>query len=563
MKTLTREQEAKLEVGRTDIDPRLAKSLSAFFIVIVLAVPLVQTAHELMTNGPVAPQFLDAFRIPQIGVRGALSASGSPLSRLNAGNKEMLKAIVEYESVLDETSWVGNKIRRPAQEVLVGALRAGNEDVYCGTDGWLFFRPAIDHLTGTGFLSEGHLKRRAASGNEWTAAPQPDPRVAILQFRDQLAERGIQLIVAPIPVKASIQPERFSNRYQDNGQPIRNETYHQFLSELTAAGVTVFDSADLMKQHDGDAFLKHDSHWRPEVVADVARGLANLVRDSSDLPELGFSSTSVEEAEFTNRGDLVSMLEVPSSSKRYTDETVRVQQVVNDDDTVWQIDPTADVLVLGDSFANIYSLEGMGWGESGGLMELLSHELQRPLDGIVRNDSGAYATRNILARELARGRDRLSGKRLVIWEFTERELSSGDWRLIPMSLGEPQPSRFVAPPSGESWDVTGTIAAKAPVPRPRSALYADYIVSLHLTDLESSEAQADGGEALVFVLAMDDYTWTEAARFRIGQKVSLRLSSWYEVDDELQLTNRGELFEGDLMFQEPCWGEEPIATSSR
>ena len=57
----------------------------------------------------------------------------------------------------------------------------------------------------------------------------------------------------------------------------------------------------------------------------------------------------------------------------------------------------------------------------------------RPVDRIVQNAGGAWATRDQLARELARGSDRLAQKRLVIFQFAERELASGDWRPVELS----------------------------------------------------------------------------------------------------------------------------------
>ena len=83
--------------------------------------------------------------------------------------------------------------------------------------------------------------------------------------------------------------------------------------------------------------------------------------------------------------------------------------------------------MLGDSFANIYSLASMGWGDSAGLVEHLSYALGRPVDRILQNDDGAFATRDILRRD---GPARLAGKRVVIWQFAARELAFGDWRVI-------------------------------------------------------------------------------------------------------------------------------------
>ena len=35
---------------------------------------------------------------------------------------------------------------------MTGWLGAGNERVYPGRDGWLFYRPDVEYLTGPGFL---------------------------------------------------------------------------------------------------------------------------------------------------------------------------------------------------------------------------------------------------------------------------------------------------------------------------------------------------------------------------------------------------------------------------
>ena len=113
---------------------------------------------------------------------------------------------------------------------------------------------------------------------------------------------------------------------------------------------------------------------------------------------------------------------------------------------------------------NIFSLEALGWGESAGFTEHLSRSLGgRPLDYILRNSDGAFATREILARELARGRDRLAGKKLVIWEFAARELAFGDWKLLEMKLGQPAPARFFSPPPGEPVEISGTVDAVSSV----------------------------------------------------------------------------------------------------
>jgi alginate O-acetyltransferase complex protein AlgJ len=90
------------------------------------------------------------------------------------------------------------------------------------------------------------------------------------------------------------------------------------------------------------------------------------------------------------------------------------------------------VLLLGDSFSNIYSQSGMGWGEGAGLAEQLSLALNCPLDRIVINAGGSYTTRQRLRAELLGGKNRLAGKRVVVYQFAVRDLLAGDWKLLDL-----------------------------------------------------------------------------------------------------------------------------------
>jgi hypothetical protein len=59
----------------------------------------------------------------------------------------------------------------------------------------------------------------------------------------------------------------------------------------------------------------------------------------------------------------------------------------------------------------------------------------QPIDWIARNDAGAYATREMLSSQMAQGRNRLAGKRVVVWQFAARELAVGDWRSVVRQHG--------------------------------------------------------------------------------------------------------------------------------
>src|SRR5262249_2885035 len=153
-----------------------------------------------------------------------------------------------------------------------------------------------------------------------------------------------------------------------------------------------------------------------------------------------------------------------------------------------------DVLLLGDSFTNIYSMPELNWGGAAGLAEQLSLTMGRDIDRIAQNDAGAAATRQALALELARGHDRLAGKRVWIWQFAIRELAVGDWKRIVWPEAPPaRPSR----PDGKAaagpgqWLVRGRISAISDVPEPGSVPYRDAIVAVHLTEVESLRGNPD------------------------------------------------------------------------
>jgi alginate O-acetyltransferase complex protein AlgJ len=58
----------------------------------------------------------------------------------------------------------------------------------------------------------------------------------------------------------------------------------------------------------------------------------------------------------------------------------------------------------------------------------LSYALARPVDRLAQNDDAAFATRAMVAGDPAR----LTGKRVVVYQFATRELAFGDWRILPV-----------------------------------------------------------------------------------------------------------------------------------
>ena len=549
----TRERMAHREIGATDISRRGAWILIGIFLVMISLAPLFQHVAEWrearLTNIAYQPTSLAlANQLPTL--LSPLAEQGVRLSSLLEANRQLLGAIQAHEDRLDDESKLGIWIRPRMQVLFANHLGVGNEQAYVGRKGWLFFRPGIDYLIGPGFLNPRQLARRAASGSEWQAAPHPNPLHAILDFHQQLQERGIQLILVPTPIKASIHPEMFSARFAASDTSLQNASYAEFIETLESAGVQVFDPSHLLIDRRlasaSPQYLATDTHWLPDAMEATATALAERIRPHLSGPEEGLTRSHET---VTAHGDIAFMLKLSPDTTAFPAETVSIRPVLSADGQYWRASQNAEVLVLGDSFSNIYSLEPMGWGQSAGFVEQLAYHLQAPVDRLVRNDAGAFATRDMLARELARGRDRLAGKKWLIWQFAARELAVGDWKLTSLTLGEPSPATFLEMSEGESRLVTGVVQSTSWVPRPGSVPYRDHVLSLHLVDLP------DQAQAVVYMFSMQDNVWTRAASLQPGDEIKIKVSAWSEVADQYDALNRSELDDVQLQLEEPVWGE--------
>ncbi|HYJ05364.1 MAG TPA: hypothetical protein VEX43_09535 [Chthoniobacterales bacterium] len=546
---LTREEEAEMALKNTTFTPGSRPLLILLFLLIILFVPAIQFAVEL--RAPHGDGRLGTFNIyTAYPAWEKIRAVRSPrdLWRLlpRAAELKAVEEQLESESVVSE--WLLPRV----QSVLAGKLGVGNEQVYLGQNGWLFYRPDVDYVTGPPFLDPATIRRRTLAGTM-----QPDPVKAIVAFRDQLAARGIELIAVPIPMKPGVEAEKLSARAEDT-TVLQNASFADFTARMQEAGIRLFDPAPALTERRTAAaksphYFQTDTHWRPETMEFVANKLAAFIQAAGITSQTAFQ---VSAKEVSGVGDIARMLKLPETQSVYRPETVTIHEVLAGN-APWRPSKTADILLLGDSFSNIFSLGALGWGESAGFAEHLSRALgDRPLDTILRNSDAAFATREMLSRELSRGRDRLAGKKLVIWQFAARELAFGDWKMLEMKLGEPMPAKFFVPKPGEAVVMSGTIEAISNVPRPGSVPYADHILALHLSDLtpEGSDRN-DDLEALVYIESMRDNVLTPAARFRPGDRVTLRFRPWADVADQYEKINRSEIDDPAVQLEEPCWGE--------
>jgi len=549
---LNREEMAALEVGQTTISHGLSASMVFLFVGLIVTVPLVQLFLDRHDG---VPDLI--VRINQmISVENGQTGQVSAFQTLWRRNNRLLARMGDFEEQLEKSSFLRRMLLSPGQQLLL-KLGYGNEKVYPGKKGWLFYRPDMDYLIGQGFLDSSTLKERSQSGKIWEKPIEPDPVSAILDFNRQLNQRGIKLVLLPTPIKASLHPEFFAENSSWH-LPLQNRSWQDFIDRMKEEGVDVFDAAPVLKQflqqNDQPVYLATDTHWRPEAMEEVARRVALFLRGyiSTDEKSMDYRRKS---RRVTNVGDIAAMLQLTGPSRTADTEEVEIHPVVSRSDELWQPVTEAEVLLLGDSFSNIYSLSGMGWGEGSGFGEQVSFFLDRPVDLVSQNDAGAFATREMLAKEMARGRDRLAGKKVVVWQFASRELSSGNWKHIEMDLKKKQESGFFVPEPGESLHVKAVVAAVSRSPQPGAVPYKDNIITLHLVDVKGVSSGKEYGQALVYCWGMRDNKLTRFARVRAGQEIDIKLVDWDSVAEKYSSYRRSTLDDEMLELELPVWGE--------
>jgi alginate O-acetyltransferase complex protein AlgJ len=534
---IEREQEARRELGHTQVSPATARALGSAFLLLVF-------------GGALA----------QLGL-GDLAA---PWSALVARTPDActLRAV---ERDFDLGAGLAARWRPAVQAGLV-RVGAGNASAYVGRDGWLFQRASVDAALGGGFLDPRVQTHRVRDAAACDPVPQPDPLQAVLEWHEALARRSVRLVILPVPAKAEIQPEQLAGPRAADAR-VRNASYDGFVGALRARGVHVFEAHEILRatarSAHGPAYLATDTHWHPRAMEAVAEALAEQIR--SELPlgsrEVAFAR---ESRQIRRRGDVAALLDLAGPL-----ESVEVRPV--------RPSPTesrsAPVIVLGDSYTNIYGSsqafagaedpDDVGWGADAGLAEQLAFYLGAPVQRIALNDDGAFASRLELARRARAaqraGRDPFEGVSVVVWQFASRELSLGDWRHIDLDAME-------TPGSGAEDRLAGgrrvraRIIARAALPAPGGP-YPDALVALRIGDLESLDGRPiPAPEGVVYLLAVrENRALPAVSALGPGDRVELRLWDFEDqsVAERYSTMRRTELDDPDALLLPAWFGELP------
>ena len=324
-----------------------------------------------------------------------------------------------YENQLEEASVVEKAFRTSYSEVIYDVFREGNHKVVVGLGDTLHYRSDIDSIVGRDPTRPvpHSVTKELSDGKKWVSSVD-----AILDFAAQLKERNIQLMLVPVPVKASIYPESLNVNAE---RPVTNPLQESIYEKLRSAGVDVVDVGPALWafHRKSPMYLNRDTHWTPEGMAQSALEIASAVKSYKEFPNLAAASKSfslelVPQA-ITNIGDLNLQLSLPRDSKRISYEAVLTRKIYDRaTGKPVQPDPESPIVLIGDSFSVIYSKEvpGFTWGTDAGLPEHLMARLGTRIEVITALGSGSTAVR----RALVEKHGSLQGKKLIIWELAAR-----------------------------------------------------------------------------------------------------------------------------------------------
>lgn len=508
------------ESGERDVSfgKGTATAFAAVFLILIAGPAVWRNAIELAKGNAGWAPLVEVFRVTQ---------------------PSLLAHFTVFEERLERESEFAAGLRRGTQAMMTRVFREGNRRTMIGRDGWLFYRPALDSLTGKG--------------------PGPERAAVIARFGEQLREMGVELILVPIPTKPMVYPNRLGGGRED--QIVERKDAEGFYDRLRAGGVQVVELTDLYaaEKESTEMYLKQDTHWTPEGLQSAAELVAAHVKERPWFEELEAPLvTTVEKGiEVENDGDGVRNLDLGDRTGAFFErERITISRVVDTrtKGSVALNNVASPIVLLGDSFTNIYSRGEMGFGAGAGFADHLAGRLGMALDVIAINGQGTTAVRRELAGRSYSAWLMRDKKKAVIWAIVERDLFLTDasaraegvvWEDVAFNEGAIE---------GAPLTLVGTVRMKSRIPDPRLAPYREAFFAVEYTVENVIEGEYNAEVIVVFHWAFRDGKMSEASRFPVGARKTLRLVPFHERADELRWVGNtmNDSIEDNLV---PYWAE--------
>jgi SGNH hydrolase-like domain, acetyltransferase AlgX len=353
------------------------------------------------------------------------------------------KYLRPFEKELENSSVFASACRPRMQYVRYVLFKDLGEKGVLGQSGWFFYKLDVD------FLIKPYVRDPRSIAVDPNDKPMNDnPVLAIARFKQQLAERGIGLLVVIVPGKPSIYPDCVSRKLRPEQAGTFSHSL-RMIDDLEKQGIDVVDlfgpfaKERLQDKNAGDSmYLRSDTHWRARGVRLAAKVVAQRIKTYPWYRQ-GESEFAIDSVFVDRTGDVAVMTTLPLDKMRarsvsFAPEKTKCYQVyrIARDEagnqtgrTLYKDDfKNSPILLLGDSFSRIYQTDeprGAGW------IAHLALELSRPIASVV-NDGGAST---LVRYSLARRPNLLKGRKLVVWEIVERDFRYGDegWKDVPLA----------------------------------------------------------------------------------------------------------------------------------
>ena len=472
------------------------------------------------------------------GVRGAMAA----VFQANPDQPvaDRLRAV---EKRVDDGAWT-RPFRAWMQTVLWRAFDEGNRKVLVGRDGWLFHRPGVQALTGRGpVLGPTHSVAKDPSLKEWDG-----PIPVIREFAAQLRERGIRLVLVPVPDKAALWASRLPGA-GGAGTPIRRRhpDWPALVDALRGRVEVVDLSAPL-------PYLRDDTHWEAAGARTAAAAVAAAIRPAAAAPP--DPGTAVE---LTDQGDLVASLGLTAAAAARLRTPVRVPVA-----PPFESSAEAPVVLLGDSNVNMYDDGSLPFHQRGaGFASWLGACLGEPLHVIAINGGGATQVRQRFA---SLPDDVVRAKKTVVWVLAERDLfmdpavaraNGVEWRRVrfnPMA----SPPATPAPPDG-ALVIEATLRSKSELLDMNSVVYPDALYTAEFAVDRVISGAYTPQDLAVVLWNFRNRVVQPTARLNPGQRLRLTLVPFLQNSELSKMPLHDDLqrFDLELLFAEKAEVIEP------
>jgi hypothetical protein len=293
-----------------------------------------------------------------------------------------------------------------------------------GSDGWLFLQQELLFLDSGPFWGKYAQTTSRASRKD-----AKDPTPAILAFHKALAEKGVSLLLVPVPPKALIYQEHVPDINKSNEW---GESLDQYYTILREKGVHVLDLREEMyrqkKNQKQELFCRTDTHWSGYGITVAAKLIFKEISDLQPLPA-GSGKYMEKWRDIQIHGDLQQML----GEDRKNLETLPIREILDESGHRHEADVSSQVLVLGDSHVLVFHDGKDMYAKGAGISDQLAFSLARSVEVIGVRGSGATPARLSLYRKAQRNAGYWSGKKVVVWCFAAREFTETDgWRVLPI-----------------------------------------------------------------------------------------------------------------------------------